>query len=77
MSKLRCGAKRKFIVFKTEDLEKLPYSTSEELNGIAEGIRRIREEESRNPDPEYIVINTDVSYFEAIKTILQANGHWG
>lgn len=77
--RLKCGAAKRFLVIKLEDFVKYVKSPfkfamlQNDLQDIQEG----RREYGRNPEPEYIVVNTDEPYFPEIKDILEKNGHWG
>ena len=76
-SYLRCGAKRKFIVFKLEDVEKLGHYYQRALEEVAYIIERNRRANEQTVDNEYLVINTDEPYRDEIIDVLKRNGHWG
>ena len=64
----------KFLVFKVEDIEKVcDQKQLVELYKIARMIRIMRENEGRNPDPNYLVVNTDESYADKVKSIIEEN----
>lgn len=75
---LECGAQRKFIVLKIEDIEKyLDQSDRNWLYEVQFKIANGRKHDGRNPENEYLVINTDEKYIDEIIKIMKANGHWG
>lgn len=75
---LKCGAKRKYIVIKIEDLLKYINSIfklamlDNDLKDIEDG----RRADGKNPCNEYIVINTDEPYANEVIEILKKYGHW-
>jgi len=76
---LKCGATKKFIVIKIDDLKKYVNSVfklamlENDLNDIQAG----RKADGKAPCNEYLVINTDEPYAGEIIEILKRNGHWG
>ncbi len=70
----------KFMVLKYDDIEKVledsPY-IGNYLDDLSEGVKDVRENEGRSPDPKYIVINEDETYADEVIEILKRNGHWG
>lgn len=77
IDKLKCGAERKFLVWKLEDLEKLTEAQRELIGVYGEIIKENREKDGKNPTPEYIVINLDEPYVEKVIKIMIENKHWG
>jgi hypothetical protein len=77
MEKLRCGGLKKFIVIKEEDTEKYLNPFMQNMIGIILGkIYEGRKRDKRQPENEYIVINTDELYADEVIEILRKNGHW-
>lgn len=82
---LKCGAKRKFMVFKIEYLDilcanQIIKNAFQTICGGYDDIRRrVKNSEGKAdlPDPEYLVINTDEPYINEIIEILKKNNHWG
>lgn len=75
---LKCGAKHKFMVIKIDDTKKyLSLEQQAKLVDILDTIQIAREKEGKNPNNEYLVINTDEPYVPEIIEILKRNGHWG
>lgn len=76
---LKCGAAKKFIVIKIDDLKKYVNSVfklamlENDLNDIQAG----RKADGKKPCPEYLVISTDEPYAGEIIEIMKRNGHWG
>lgn len=75
---LKNGAQKKFIVIKIEDLIKYVNSVfklamlENDLNDIRDG----RKADGKNPEPEYLIVNTDEPYAPDIINLLKNNGHW-
>ncbi|MDF2615434.1 MAG: hypothetical protein K0Q47_89 [Sedimentibacter sp.] len=75
----RNGSKRKFVVLKIADLLKYinsPFKLAmleNDMLDIVEG----RKKDGKNPENEYIIINTDEPYANEVIEILKKNGHWG
>jgi len=76
---LKCGARRKFIVFNLDDCKK--YFTERHWDRLTELTRHIemarRYIDKKTNEREYLVINTDEPYADEIIEILKRNGHWG
>lgn len=71
--------KNKFLVLKHEDIDKVLEESSyigNYLDDLSSGIREIRENEGRNTNPKYVVINMDEPYIDKIIDIMRDNGHW-
>lgn len=67
----------KFIVLKINDIES--FLSTEEKSQILQLIRKIHCERLKNDKPainKYAVINQDEPYFEEVKEIMKAHGHW-
>lgn len=78
MEQLKCGAIKKHIVIKIEDLKHInSVFKIAMLQNDLEDIQTGRKAEGKDPSPEYLVINTDEPYINDIIEILKANGHWG
>ena len=75
---LKCGAEKKYIVIKIEDLLKYVPSyfklamLDNDLKDIADG----RKADGKSPVNEYLVINTDEPYVSEVIDILKRNGSW-
>jgi hypothetical protein len=64
--------KNSHFVFKREDVAKAGIK----LDLICNTVRRVREEQGKNPEPTYFVINTDEAYAEEVIAVLKRHGHW-
>ncbi len=77
MDKLQCGAVNRFYVFKREDIKRCNPTLQKTIYLAALSISANRASQGKNPNPEYLVINTDEPYVSEIIDILKRNGHWG
>ena len=79
MDKLKCGAQRKFIVIKEEDIFKYAFAhEQEQLKNITNNIKDKKFcVTGIDPNHEYLVINTDEDFIEEIIDILKRNNKWG
>jgi hypothetical protein len=77
MSKLKCGAEKKFTVIKNDDIRQyLSEEEQKELRILLFVINRAREEIGKGIN-EYLVVNTDEPYAQEVINVLKRNGHWG
>ena len=79
IDKLRCGAQRKFIVLKEEDIHKYAFAhEQEQLKNITNNIKDKKFcVTGIDPNHEYLVINTDEPYANEVIEILKRYGHFG
>lgn len=76
--KLQCGAERKFIVLKIEDInDALNGDEIEEFTKLCNKVSEHRLQKCKTPGNKYIVANVDEPYALDIIEIMKANGHWG
>lgn len=75
---LKCGALKKHIVIKIEDLYRInSFFKIEMLKNDLNDIQASRKADGKEPCPEYIVINTDEPYINEIIDILKKHNAWG
>lgn len=73
--KMKCGGIKKFVVI---PLKYVDYPHGQEvLDWLQEDIFEKRVAEGKDPNPEYIVINTDETYIQEIIDVLKKHNHWG
>lgn len=77
--KLKCGAERKFLVVKLEDIHKYALiSEQEQLKNITYNIKDKKFcVTGKDPNHEYLVINLDEPYANKVIDIMKEYGHWG
>ncbi len=72
------GPKKKFLVVKSEDIEKhLNNFDRKELGRIMAKIEKGRSMEGKNDSNFYLVINQDEVYSKEVIEIMKRNNHWG
>lgn len=72
------GMKHKFVVLKIDDVNKYCSSLGRDrLTASMLEIKTGRMQHGKNPDNQYLVINTDEPYADEVIEILKRHGHWG
>jgi hypothetical protein len=74
---MNCGAERKFVVLKLDDINHLDAHFKLSLRSVQDAIWHYRLRSKKKLGNEYIVINTDEPYFWLIKLVMKMFGHWG
>ncbi len=64
------------LVVKKTDLDTIGGEALRILTSILRGVQWRRILENKNPEPCYIVINTDEPYIDEIVEVLKKHGHW-
>lgn len=67
----------KFVVFKTEELNELPYELKEGVRKALDVIAVNRINRNKPADRQYVVINTDECYIGDVIEIMKNNNQWG
>ena len=77
------GQEVKFVVINKNDVSKYVQSSeiiesfNETLTNVSNCIEHGRNQDDKNVENSYIVINTDESYIDEVVEILKRHGHWG